>query len=62
MKASKIDITPSIRNGKIQGFNLEFQGNKFKASAVHRSMSFNKVELAIKAINKSLQKGLNYGR
>ncbi|HAO14452.1 MAG TPA: mobilization protein [Tenacibaculum sp.] len=62
MKASKIDITPSVRNGKIQGFNLEFQGNKFKASAVHRNMSFNKVELAIKAINKSLQKGLNYGR
>lgn len=62
MKASKIDITPSIRNGKIQGFNLEFQGNKFKASEVHRNMSFNKVELAIKAINKSLQKGLNYGR
>jgi len=62
MKASKIDVIPSIRNGKIQGFNLEFQGNKFKASAVHRSMSFNKVELAIKAINKSLQKGLNYGR
>jgi len=61
MKASKIDVIPSIRNGKIQGFNLEFQGNKFKASAVHRSMSFNKVELAIKAINKSLQKGLNYG-
>ena len=61
MKASKIDIIPSMRNGKMQGFNVEFQGNKFKASAVHRNMSFNKVELAIKAINKTLQKGLSYG-
>lgn len=62
MKANKIDIIPSMRNGKMQGFKVGFQGSEFKASAVHRSMSFNKVELAIKAIDKPLQKGLSYGR
>ena len=62
MKASKIDVIPSMRNGKMQGFNVEFQGNKFKASAVHRNMSFNKVQSAIKEVNKSQQKGLGYGR
>ncbi len=44
MKERNVEVIPSInRANKLQGFRFEYQGQNFKASEVHRSMSGGKI-------------------
>ena len=40
MKANGVEVKPSInRQGQLQGFRFEFQGQSFKGSEINRNMS-----------------------
>jgi len=55
MKSSGVDILPTInKQGNLQGYRLKFQGQDFKASEVHRSMTLPKM-----GVNQNLSKNLN---
>lgn len=54
MKSSGVDVVPTINKAeKLQGFRLEFEGQSFKASEIHRSMTLSKM-----GVNKTFT-GLN---
>lgn len=45
MKFQKVDIIPSInKQGKMQGFRVEFDGVNLKASEVHRQMTLSRIK------------------
>lgn len=53
MLEKKVGIIPTINKaGKQQGFRVEFKGENFKASEVHRSMSLGNLAKSLKAIRK----------
>ncbi len=52
MHKYNIDVIPSIsKSNQLIGFNYKYKKQKFKGSAVHRSMSINKTALEIKHPN-----------
>ncbi len=55
MKSQKVEIIPSInKQGKIQGYRVEFDGVNLKASEVHRQMTLSRIKFYQK---ESIQKG-----
>ncbi|MBS9774342.1 MAG: hypothetical protein KGV59_04205 [Tenacibaculum sp.] len=45
MKSQKVDIIPSInKQGKLQGYRVEFDGVNLKASEVHRQMTLSRMK------------------
>ena len=53
MKNHRVKVLPSINKAnQLQGFRFEYKGIKLKGSQIHRSMSGNKIILAISQNNK----------
>jgi len=44
MKQREVEVIPSVnKSNRLQGFRFEYQGNNFKGSEVHRSMSMGRI-------------------
>ena len=51
MESFGVKIKPTInKQGKMQGFRVDFKGMNFKASEVHRTMGLNQINLAINLV------------
>jgi hypothetical protein len=62
MKARNVEVIPSINKAnRLQGFRFQYQGNDFKASEVHRSMSGGKI-MGQLSQNKGIGKPMEAGK
>lgn len=62
METLGVKINPKInKNGQMQGFRVDFKGMNFKASEVHKTMSFGNIEKQIAQIGRILTKGFTLG-
>lgn len=67
MKKAGITVNPTINSsGEIQGYRLDYKGYDFKASEVHRDMSYPKVKNGIEQQpvqqrNKNLERNNDFG-
>ena len=56
MKKYDVNVIPSFnKSKKLQGFRFEYQGQNFKGSEVHRSMSINNM---VPQLSKTNEKGI----
>ena len=62
MQAHNVEVIPSINKAnRLQGFRLEYKGNNFKASEVHRSMSGGRI-MGQLSLNKGIGKTIEAGK
>lgn len=57
MKSQKVEIIPSVsKQGKIQGYRVEFDGVNLKASEVHRQMTLSRMKFYQEAPSEKTEK------